>query len=56
MGGATQTRSITYHPYTDGTTLCNAFDCGDCVTVANGAFTVSLVSGEPKVYDPTLHC
>lgn len=55
-GGATQTRTITYQPYANGATLCNLFACADCVTVANGAFDVTLTGGEPKVYAPTIHC
>lgn len=55
-GGQQQQRSITYHPYPNGTKLCNVFQCGDCVTVQNAAFSVTLVSGYPKIYDPTVHC
>lgn len=52
-GGAQQTRSITYHPYTNGQQLCNVLSTSDCVTVANGAFSVTLSSGMPKVYEPS---
>lgn len=55
-GGQTQTRTITYHPYSNGQQLCNLFNCGDCVTVNNGAFQVNLEGGVGKVYDPTIHC
>lgn len=55
-GGAPQSRTITYHPYANGVTLCNLFACADCVTVAAGAFGVTLTGGQPKVYAPTIHC
>lgn len=55
--GATQTRSITYHPYPNGQVLCNLFNCaGDCVTVQGGAFGVTLGLGLPKVYVPQAQC
>ena len=48
------TRTITYHPYTDGTTLCEALsNSNDCVTVSNNEFQVTLSQGMPKVYIPT---
>lgn len=56
QGGATQSYEITYHPYSNGQQLCNLFVCNDCVTVENGAFTVTLTNGVGKVYDPTVHC
>jgi len=43
---------ITYHPYADGTTLCNAFWPTDCVTVSDGAFPVYLNDGETKIFMP----
>ena len=47
------TRTITYHPYTDGTTLCEALSISnDCVTVSNNEFQVTLSQGMPKVYVP----
>lgn len=55
-GGASQSRPITYHPYPNGQRLCNLFDCNDCVTVANGEFTVQLDAGVGKVYDPSIVC
>jgi alpha-amylase len=47
-----QSRPISYHPYATGTTICNIFYASDCVTVQNGQFTVTLNSGEVKVYVP----
>lgn len=54
-GGGQQTRSITYHPYANGQQLCNVLAAAgaDCVTVANGAFSVTLTAGMPKVYEPS---
>lgn len=44
-------RTITYHPYSDGTRLCNLFwPTSDCVTVAGGSFVVILNDGESKIY------
>jgi len=43
---------ITYHPYTDGTKLCNLFYSTDCVTVTNGKFDVYLNNGECKILYP----
>ena len=45
-------RVITYHPYSDGTVLCDIFWSGDCVTVQNGKFTIVLLNGESKVFYP----
>ncbi|KAJ5073280.1 alpha-amylase [Anaeramoeba ignava] len=42
-------RLITYHPYSDGTKLCNLFDLSDCFVVNNGQFTINL-NGLPKIY------
>lgn len=44
-------RSITYHPYRDGTILVNLFNSEDTIEVW-GDFTVTLQSGLPKVYYP----
>lgn len=54
--GQQQTRTISYHPYSNGQTLCNLFDCSDCVTVQSGTFQVTLNGGYGKVYDPTIRC
>jgi len=54
-GGSNQaqiTRSITYHPYADGTKLCNLLYPEDCITVAGGKFSVYLNNGEFKVFLP----
>lgn len=44
-------RTITYHPYQDGTVLQNLLDSNDKVTVNGGKFTVSM-NALPKVYSP----
>ncbi|EFC43633.1 predicted protein [Naegleria gruberi] len=45
--------TITYHPYSDGTVLCDIFwGNNDCETVTNGQFTVVLLNGESKIYYP----
>ena len=43
--------TITYLPYTAGTTVCNAFDSNDCLTVSDQGLSVSIQS-EPKIYIP----
>ncbi|CAD8189678.1 unnamed protein product [Paramecium octaurelia] len=45
-------KSITYHPYAEGTTLCNIFYTTDCVKVASGAFPLYLNYGEVKIFIP----
>jgi len=46
-------RTITYHPYSEGTVLCNAFNpTSDCVTVENNQFIIELMTGEVKLYAP----
>jgi len=47
-----QEREITYHPYSEGTKLCNIFWIGDCITVQNGKFPVYLNNGEAKFFAP----
>jgi len=47
-----QKRTITYHPYKDGTRLCNLFYSNDCVIVQNGRFDAVLVNGEVKIFLP----
>lgn len=55
--GGPQTRTISYHPYSNGQVLYNIFDpCFDSVTVQNGIFDVTLNGGEAKVYDPRDLC
>lgn len=47
-------RTITYHPYADGTKLCNLFyPVKDCVTVVGGKFDVHHEHGEVKIYYPS---
>jgi alpha-amylase len=44
------TKSISYHPFTNGEKICNIFwPDTDCITV-NGAFSVTLLNGESKIY------
>jgi len=45
-------RNITYHPYKEGTKLCEIFYPTDCVLVQNGAFPVYLDNGESKIFYP----
>jgi len=56
-GGSKQgqiTRTITYHPYSNGQKLCNLFyPTTDCITVANNSFVVYLDHGESKVLFPS---
>ena len=44
-------RNITYHPYSNGTKLCNIYDKNDNVTVNNGQFNVSMGSGNFKIFE-----
>jgi alpha-amylase len=50
-GGRVQ-YTITYHPYADGTVICNIFYPTDCVTVQNKSFQAVLLDGESKVFYP----
>ena len=43
------TRTITYHSFSEGDTLCNALYDGDCVTVSGGGITINM-GDYPKVY------
>jgi len=45
-------RTITDHPYSNGTKLCNLFFSTDCVVVQNGTFPVYLNNGETKIFYP----
>lgn len=47
-----QVRTISYHPYSEGTKLCNVFHPKDCVEVINGEFQVVLIGGEAKILSP----
>ena len=42
-------RTITYHEFSEGTTLCNALSDGDCVTVSGGVININM-GDYPKVY------
>jgi len=49
----TQSRTITYHGFNDGTKLCNIFyPTTDCLVVQGGSFQVYLLNGEAKIYHP----
>jgi len=50
---AYQSRVITYHPYSEGTILCNIFHKDDCVEVKNGEFPLVMINGEVKIFEPT---
>jgi len=50
-----QYKTISFHPYSEGTVLCNIFHKGDCVEVRNGEFPVVLNNGEVKVFAPSHH-
>lgn len=47
-----QSRTITYHPYSEGTKLCNVLHPKDCVEVTNGEIPVVLINGEFKIFSP----
>ena len=42
-------RTITYHEFSDGTRLCNAFDSSDCVTVQGHNIYINM-GQDPKIY------
>lgn len=45
-------KTISYHPFTNGETICNIFyPTQDCIKV-NGSFQVYLLNGESKIYVP----
>eukprot|EP01138_Halocafeteria_seosinensis_P010847 gb/GECG01011079.1/.p1 GENE.gb/GECG01011079.1/~~gb/GECG01011079.1/.p1 ORF type:complete len:493 (+),score=38.17 gb/GECG01011079.1/:1-1479(+) len=45
--------TISYHPYSNGETICNIFyPNDDCVTVHDGTFELYLLEGESKVFLP----
>jgi len=45
-------RNITFHPYDNGTKLCNLFFATDCINVTNNSFVVYLNNGETKIFSP----
>jgi len=46
-----QTRTLSYHPYMDGMTVCNILQKDDCVEVRNGEVEVTLINGEVKIFE-----
>ena len=42
-------RTITYHEFSEGTTLCNALADGDCVKVSGGSININM-GDYPKIY------
>ena len=45
-------KSISYHPFSNGEVICNIFyPTSDCITV-NGDIPVYLLNGESKIYVP----
>nr|VVW88908.1 unnamed protein product [Nymphaea colorata] len=49
-GGVSKT--ISYHPFSNGQVICNIFwPDTDCITV-NGSFNIYLLNGEVKIYVP----
>ena len=50
--GNTKEIKVTYHPFTEGETVCNIFyPTTDCQTVSGGV-DVYLLNGESKIYVP----
>jgi alpha-amylase len=51
-GTANQSYKVTYHPFSEGETVCNIFyPTTDCQTVSGGV-NVYLLNGESKIYVP----
>jgi alpha-amylase len=44
--------TVSYHPYSVGQVICNAFYSTDCQTVTSAGVAVYLANGEPKLYLP----
>jgi alpha-amylase len=44
-------RTVTYHPYPNGTVLCNINDNNDKTYVNNNQFDVSMGAGNFKIYE-----
>ena len=42
-------RSLDYHRFKEGETLCNALDTSDCITVQGGKLNINM-GQDPKVY------
>lgn len=51
-GGSDVSVTLTYIPYENGVTVCNALNMDDCITVTNGSLSVTMNGGLPKVYVP----
>ena len=50
--GSTQERKVTYHPFSEGESVCNIFwPTTDCQQV-DGGVDVYLLNGESKIYVP----
>ena len=60
INGSPQSRAISDLPndWTNGTTACNAYACGQCATVTNGVFITPPLHGADgvAVYDPSVVC
>lgn len=51
--GSTQQRQVTYHPFSQGDTVCNIFyPTTDCQQVTGDGVNVYLANGESKIYVP----
>ena len=51
-GTSQQSYKVTYHPFTEGETVCNIFNpTSDCQTVSGGV-NITLSNGESKIYVP----
>eukprot|EP00042_Codosiga_hollandica_P008824 m.20279 g.20279 ORF g.20279 m.20279 type:complete len:487 (+) comp31882_c0_seq1:94-1554(+) len=50
--GQATSRTITYHPYSDGTVLIDMLDSTITYTVQNGQFPVNIQNGEPQLLFP----
>lgn len=49
---STVSKTISYHPFSNGEVICNIFyPTSDCITV-NGSFQIYLLNGESKIYVP----
>lgn len=44
-------RTITYHPYPNGTVLCNIYNNNDKAYVNNNKFDVNMGAGNFKIYE-----
>ena len=43
---------MTYHPFTEGETVCNIFNPTTDCQVVSGGVNVTLANGESKIYVP----